>query len=73
MLYPVCPTCGFLLADKIIEYENEKEKICSNPTILKIDQEKLLTELINKIKLRRYCCKMRVMTYKNYIEDILPN
>ena len=72
MLYPVCPTCGTLLASKIIKFEEEKENICSNPKISKLDKENLLSDLILNLKLRRYCCNMRFMTYKDIIHDILP-
>jgi len=72
MLYSVCPTCGTLLAGKIIKYEEEKDKICSNPNILQEEQEKLLSELLLGLKLRNYCCNMRVMTYKDIVQDILP-
>ena len=72
MLYLVCPTCGTLLADKIVKYEEEKENICSNPNISKIEKENLLSSLIINLKLRRYCCNMRFMTYKDIVKDILP-
>jgi DNA-directed RNA polymerase subunit N (RpoN/RPB10) len=72
MLYIVCPTCGTLLGNKIIKYEEEKEKICSNSIISKIEKENLLSSLILNLKLRRYCCNMRFMTYKDIVHDILP-
>ena len=72
MLYPVCPTCGYLLADKIIKFEEEKNKICSNPEISTTEQENLLSILILNLKLRRECCRMRIMTYKDTIQDIIP-
>ena len=72
MFYPRCPTCGTLFADKIINYEKEKKNICDNPNIPKEEQEELLSKLVLNFKFRRYCCTMRMMTYKNLCQDIIP-
>ena len=72
MLYITCPTCGYFLGQKTIEYEEQKELICSNPNLSNEQKEIDLTALVMKLKLRRYCCKMRVMSYKNLVDYILP-
>jgi DNA-directed RNA polymerase subunit N (RpoN/RPB10) len=72
MLYLICPSCGYLLGNKIIHYEDEKNKICNNPELTNKQKEDKLTELLLSLKLRRYCCKMRIMTYKDIVQDILP-
>ena len=72
MFYPRCPTCGTLFADKIIGFETEKKKICDNPNIVKEEKDNLLSKLVLNLKFRRYCCTMRMMTYKNLSEDIIP-
>jgi hypothetical protein len=72
MLYITCPTCGYFLGQKTIEYEEQKEKICSNPNLSIEKREKELSELLLKLGLRRYCCKMRVMSYKDLVEYIIP-
>ena len=72
MLYLTCPTCGYFLGQKTLEYEQEKEKICSNPELTAEEREKQLSTLLLSLKLRRYCCKMRMMTYKDIVQDILP-
>jgi len=72
MLYIVCPTCGFFLGQKNIEYENGKNKICSNPDLTPDQREELLSKLLISLKLRRYCCKMRFMSYKDIVLDIEP-
>ena len=62
MLYPVCPTCNTLLADKQLPFEegikkivkknlNEKEQI--------IEKKKLLDNL----GLKNYCCRCRMISY----------
>lgn len=72
MLYITCPTCGYFLGQKTLEYELGKQKICSNPTLTTEAREKELSKLLLGLGLRRYCCKMRMMTYKDIVQDILP-
>ena len=72
MLYLTCPTCGYFLGQKVIKYEEEKEKICFNPKLTPEEREHELSKLLCSLGLRRYCCKMRMMTYKDIVQDILP-
>ncbi|VVU94822.1 hypothetical protein CPAV1605_547 [seawater metagenome] len=70
MLYPNCPTCGFCLADIQPEFERKKEEICNDPKTTETEKEKLVTELVNSMNLRRYCCKMRLITYVDLVAII---
>jgi DNA-directed RNA polymerase subunit N (RpoN/RPB10) len=72
MLYSTCPTCGYFISQKIIEWETKSKVICDNPNYTKEEKEKLKEELLKTIKLRRYCCRMRLMSYKDIVQDILP-
>ena len=72
MLYISCPTCGYFLGQKTVEYESGKQSICSNPKFSTEQKEKELSLLLLSLKLRRYCCKMRMMSYKDIVQDILP-
>lgn len=72
MLYITCPTCGYFIGQKTIEYEQGKHKICSDPNLSTEQREEALSKLLLGLQLRRYCCKMRVMTYKDLVYDILP-
>lgn len=72
MLYITCPTCGYFLGQKVIKYENDKDNICNNPSLTEKQKEEELTKVVLGLKLRRYCCKMRLMTYKDIVQDILP-
>ena len=72
MLYITCPTCGYFLGQKNLEYEEDKQKICDNPNISTEEKEKEISKLLLSLGLRRYCCKMRMMTYKDIVQDILP-
>ena len=72
MLYLTCPTCGYFLGQKTNEYEKKKEEICSNPKFSSEDREKEIQKLLKSLKLRRYCCQMRMMSYKDQVYEILP-
>ena len=72
MLYIVCPTCGYFLGQKNLKYEEGKKKICANPQLTVEQKETELTKLLLSLKLKRYCCKMRMMSYKDIVQNILP-
>ena len=72
MLYTTCPTCGFFLGQKTEEYEKKKNDICSNPKLSKKEREEEISKLLKSMGFRRYCCRMRMMTYKDLVQDILP-
>jgi DNA-directed RNA polymerase subunit N (RpoN/RPB10) len=71
MLYLSCPTCGYFLGLKTIEYEEGKEKICSNPKLTPEERASELSKLLVNLNLSRYCCRMRMMTSKDIVQDIL--
>ena len=71
MLYNTCPTCGFFLGNVTKQYEDEKEKICNNPKLTSEESEKQVQKLIMKLPLRRYCCRMRLMTYKDMVKELV--
>ena len=72
MLYITCPTCGYFLGQKVLDYENNKDIICNNPDLNEKQKEDEISKILLGLKLRRYCCKMRIMTYKDIVQDILP-
>ncbi len=72
MLYIICPTCGYFLGQKTIQYEEGKNNICTNPKLTSEEKEKEISKLLLSLGLKRYCCKMRMMTYKDIVQDILP-
>jgi DNA-directed RNA polymerase subunit N (RpoN/RPB10) len=60
-----CPTCGTVIGNRQIIYETKLQEINSNP---KIDDDTKLEQknkLINSLELKRYCCKMRIITFKS--------
>ena len=63
MLYPVCPSCQMLLADKEIPFEEGMEKICKNKQLSDSEKKKQKEKLLNDIGCERYCCRMRMISY----------
>ncbi len=72
MIYITCPTCGFFIGSKTIEYEIKKATICSNPELSSEEQASEIQKLIKSLNIRRYCCRSRIMTCKDIVEDIIP-
>ena len=69
--YPVCPTCGRLLADKKLILKERRFAIDSmnlNEEERKKEYDKLWKDL--KIPLDNLCCRMRLLCY-NPLEDII--
>lgn len=72
MEYLSCPSCGYFLGQKSIEYDTKKEKICELKDLSEKEKALKIKELLNSLKIRRYCCKMRLMTSKDQSKEILP-
>jgi DNA-directed RNA polymerase subunit N (RpoN/RPB10) len=71
MLYPVCPTCQLLLADKQLVFETEFAKITNDSKLSEDKKKKLVEELLNKLGLIRYCCRMRMISYVDQVKIII--
>lgn len=69
MLPPVCFSCGRLLADLQLVYEEELKKIdkSNDEDKIKFERKK---KILDKFKLNLYCCRMRLLTYVNIVELI---
>ena len=70
MLIPKCPTCKTRLADKQIPYTTEIAKICATQSLSEEEQDKMKMDLLNKLQVLRYCCRMRILTFTN-LPDLL--
>ena len=71
MVYMVCPTCGTLIAHYQTKYEIEKEKIINNRSISIKEKEQELSNVLKSFKLRRECCKTRLITYIDPIDILI--
>lgn len=69
MLPPVCFSCGRLLADLQLIYEDELKKIDFSNDTDSIKEEKK-KQILDKFKLNLYCCRMRLLTYVRLVDLI---
>jgi len=72
MIYLTCPTCGFFLGSKVNEFEEGKHRICNNPQLSEEQQAEEISKLVKSLNIRRYCCRMRLITTKDIVCDVLP-
>ena len=71
MIYYKCPSCGRDLATRQIKYDTKLKEI--NELDETVEQKNILkSELINSLKLKKECCKLRVMMKHNLIDIIQP-
>jgi DNA-directed RNA polymerase subunit N (RpoN/RPB10) len=70
MIYIRCPSCGYILGNRQMLYEAKLDEIVSNPNLDEDAKLDLKTKLVDSLKLKRYCCKMRVITFKQ-LTDII--
>lgn len=61
--YIKCPSCGRLLADKELIFQNKIIEI-NKKELNDNDKEKACQELMNELEIPidKYCCKMRLIT-----------
>jgi len=72
MLYLTCPSCGYFLGNKTDEYEKKKDLICENPNLSEDEKSENIKKILIDLNIRRWCCRMRMMTYKRMVKEILP-
>ena len=71
MIPLTCVTCGYFIGAIVIEYETKKTDICNNPELSDEQKASEISKLINSLDIRRYCCRMRLMTTKDIVYDVL--
>jgi DNA-directed RNA polymerase subunit N (RpoN/RPB10) len=86
MLYPVCPTCGRLLADIEVEFSEKYNKILAkglhSPSGITMNDKKggskkdsedknEMDKLFNEYRIKKYCCKMRLISYFDHVKYII--
>jgi hypothetical protein len=71
MLPPKCFSCGKFLADIELEYETKKDLIDSNSKLTSDEKKQQKKELLDKMYIRRWCCRSQVITYCDLINIII--
>ena len=67
-----CFTCGKFFGNFMNDFIKNKDNICNNVQLSEKEKNKQIENLITSLELSRYCCTMRVMSYKSTVEDIVP-
>ena len=70
MIYPRCPTCRTIFANKEIPYEEGLAEICAKENMSEEKKNESKERLLEKIGIKRYCCKPRFIGYVKKIELI---
>jgi DNA-directed RNA polymerase subunit N (RpoN/RPB10) len=73
MIYPICPTCKHRLADIQEQYDRITGQINNDIEAGKFTKEKgdeLRKKFTNNLDLNRYCCKQRVVCYRELIKIV---
>jgi DNA-directed RNA polymerase subunit N (RpoN/RPB10) len=70
MIYLKCPTCGTIIGNRQIIYETKLKEIDNDPNIDEPEKLRQKTKLIDSLELKRYCCRMRIMTFKSKPDTI---
>lgn len=70
MLYYRCPTCGTVLANKQIPFEEGMKKICDKK-MTGDEKDKAQIKLLETLEVVRPCCRMRILTYTKWIEILV--
>ena len=68
---PICKTCGKLFADIDVEYTSKLSLIENNQALSEEEKNKKKIELINSLGLKRYCCRMRFISFINKVEIMI--
>ena len=72
MNYLKCPSCGNLISNRVIIMKEKYDEIENNLDLTDDEKQQKRTDVINSMKLKRYCCKSRIMTIANLIDVINP-
>jgi DNA-directed RNA polymerase subunit N (RpoN/RPB10) len=65
MIYLKCPTCGTILGNRQQLYVKRLDDIEGNTSTDENTKNELKTKLFDEIKIENYCCKMRILTFKD--------
>lgn len=72
MIYAVCPTCGFCLADKEVPYTTQWSRVVLNPKLSDADKQQARRKILDELGVRRYCCRMRMMSSIHEEQKLVP-
>ena len=75
MLPPRCFTCGHVLADLELEYEEKLLEIDNNIKLSNEQKSEEKRKLVNKLLPgrwnKRYCCRTRLLSYVDLVKVVI--
>jgi len=75
MLPPRCFTCGHVLANLELEFEETLQQIDNNIKLNDDDKSKSKRDLVDKLLpdrwKKRYCCRARLLSYVDLIKVVI--
>jgi len=75
MLTPICPSCGHILANLEIPFEEGISIIENNKQLTSDEKATAKKELIDKLLplrwKKRYCCRQRLISYVDLIKVVI--
>ncbi len=65
MIYLKCPSCCTILGNRQQIYVKRLDEIDGNSNTDENTKNELKTKIFDEIKIVNYCCKMRILTFKD--------
>lgn len=71
MLPPKCISCGKFMADIQLTYEQMLSDIDADTSLSPEQQQIKMKECLDKLFIKRWCCRAQVITYKDLINIVI--
>ena len=65
----MCHVCKTTLANRVLPFEKEREKIAKNEKLSPEQKEKKVNELLDALELKLYCCRTELLTYIDKVSE----
>lgn len=69
--YIKCPTCSRIISKNLDKYQEELKFIRENPNMSKEEKDEAGAALLDKYRIRKVCCRARILGLIPYHEIIL--
>ena len=71
MLPPKCISCGKFMADIQLTYEQMLSDIEADTSLNQEQQKNKMKECLDKLYIKRWCCRAQVISYKDLINIVI--
>lgn len=66
-----CLSCSTIIGNRQVQYEKGLAEIDEKTFIGETEKKRLKTLLIDSLELKNYCCKMRIIGFKQKLDIIM--